>query len=424
MFNVTDSDERKPTMTEKKGKAGGIDVKALLAGDDAFIRAVVRAALQEMLEAERSEAVGAAKGERTSLRLGYRSGYYGRTLITRVGKRELRVPQGRFSTELFERDQRSERALVAALAEMYVQGVSTRKVKAITEELCGHSFSASAISTINKKLDENLAPFATRRLSEAFSYLILDARYEKVREAGVIASQAALIAIGIDWDGRRQVLGVELACPKGTQSVYRESRSSWRDFLLSLRERGLAGIEFVVADDHAGLKAAICEVLPEAADQRCYVHFLRNALDYVPRKVDDDCLQELRWIYDRRDLAEARPDLAAWIIKWQSKDPKLIGWVEETIEETLTFYRLPRQHHKHLKSTCPQGTRSVYMLERLNEEIKRRTHVVRIFPNAESCLRLVRALCIEVHENWLEAHRYLNMDYLRELKKETMRKAA
>jgi putative transposase len=203
---------------------------------------------------------------------------------------------------------------------------------------------------------------------------------------------------------------------KGTQSVYRESRSSWRDFLLSLRERGLAGIEFVVADDHAGLKAAIGEVLPEAAYQRCYVHFLRNALDYVPRKVDDDCLQELRWIYDRRDLAEARADLAAWIGKWQAKYAKLVTRVEENIEETLSFYRLPRQHHKHLKSTN--------MLERLNEEIKRRTHVVRIFPNAESCLRLVRALCVEMHENWLEAHRYLNMDYLRELKKEAIRTVA
>ena len=398
-------------MTEKKGKAGGIDVKALLAGDDAFIRAVVRAALQEVLEAEMTEALSAEKGERTAVRLGYRSSYYGRTLITRIGKLELRVPQdrnGRFSTELFERYQRSERALVAALAEMYVQGVSTRKVKAITEELCGHSFSASSISTINKKLDENLAQFATRRLSEAFPYLILDARYEKVREAGVIASHAVLIAIGIDWDGRRQVLGVELA--------NRESRSSWRDFLLGLRERGLTGVEFVVADDHAGLKAAIREVLSEAAYQRCYVHFLRNALDYVPRKVDDDCLQELRWLYDRRDLAEARADLAAWIGKWQVKYPRLIAWVEENIEETLTFYRLPRQHHKHLKSTN--------MLERLNEEIKRRTHVVRIFPNAESCLRLVRALCVETHENWLEAHRYLNMDYLRKLKKEAMRKAA
>jgi transposase-like protein len=189
------------------------------------------------------------------------------------------VPQdrdGRFSTELFERYQRSERALVAALAEMYVQGVSTRKVKAITEELCGHSFSASSISAINKKLDESLAQFACRRLAEAFPYLILDARYEKVRETGVIASQAVLIAIGVDWDGRRQVLGVELA--------NRESRSSWRDFLMGLRERGLGGVEFVVADDHAGLKGSIREVLPEAVYQRCYVHFLRNALDYVPRK--------------------------------------------------------------------------------------------------------------------------------------------
>ena len=398
-------------MTGRKGKAEVIDVKALVAGDEAFLRTVVRAALQEVLEAEMTEAVGAGKGERTASRLGYRSGYYARTLITRVGKLELRVPQdrdGRFSTELFERYQRSERALVAALAEMYVQGVSTRKVKAITEELCGHSFSASSISAINKKLDESLAQFASRRLSEAFPYLILDARYEKVREAGVIASQAVLIAIGIDWDGRRQALGVELA--------NRESRSSWRDFLMGLRERGLAGVEFVVADDHAGLKAAIREVLPEAAYQRCYVHFLRNALDYVPRKVDDDCLQELRWIYDRRDLAEARADLAAWIGKWQAKYPRLVAWVEENIEETLTFYRLPRQHHKHLKSTN--------MLERLNEEIKRRTRVVRIFPNAESCLSLVRALCVETHENWLEAHRYLNMDYLRELKKEAMRTAA
>src|SRR5512132_3792387 len=399
------------TMTEKKGKAEGIDVKALLAGDDTFIRTVVRAALQEVLEAEMAEAVDAAKGERASSRLGYRSGYYGRTLITRVGKLEPRVPQdrdGRFSTELFERYQRSERALVAALAEMYVQGVSMRKVKTITEELCGHSFSASSISAINKRLDESLAQFAGRRLAEPFPYLILDARYEKVREAGVIAGHAVLIAIGVDWDGRRQVLGVELA--------NRESRSSWRDFFLRMRERGLAGVEFVVADDHAGLEASIREVLPEAAYQCCYVHFLRNALDYVPRKVDDDCLQELRWLYDRRDLAEARADLAAWIGKWQAKYPRLVAWVEENIEETLTFYRLPRQHHKHLKSTN--------MLERLNEEIKRRTHVVRIFPNAESCLRLVRALCVETHENWLEAHRYLNMDYLRELKKEAPRKAA
>jgi transposase-like protein len=398
-------------MTRFEGKATRIDLKDLLSEDADLLRTLMRTALQEVLEAEMADVVGAAKGERTPARLGYRSGYYPRTLITRVGKLELRVPQdreGRFSTELFERYQRSEKALVAALTEMYVQGVSTRKVKAITEELCGHAFSAAAISAVNKKLDEGLRQFAERRLDEPYPYLILDARYERVREAGVIQSQAVLVAVGIDWEGRRQVLAVELA--------NRESRSSWRDFLAELRGRGLHGVEFVVSDDHAGLKAAIREVLSEAAWQRCYVHFLRNALDYVPRKVDDDCLRELRWLYDRRDLTEARADLAAWLAKWQSKYPKLCSWVEDNIEETLTFYKLPPQHHKHMKSTN--------MLERLNEEIKRRTHVVRIFPNAESCLRLIRALCVETHENWLEAHRYLNMDCLRELKKEALRKAA
>ena len=317
------------------------EVKALLAADRDFLRPLVQTVLQELLEAEMTEALGAEKGERTAARLGYRSGYYDRTLISRVGKLELRVPQdrhGRFSTELFERYQRSEKALVAALAEMYVQGVSTRKVKAITEELCGHSFSAAAISAINLKLDDGLAEFGRRRLDEACPYLIVDARYERVREAGVIRSQAVLLAIGINWDGRRSVLAVELA--------NRESRSSWREFLLELRQRGLSGVEFVVSDDHAGLRQAIVEVLPEAAWQRCYVHFLRNALDYVPRKVDDDCLRELRWLYDRRDFAEARRDLAAWLAKWQATYPKLCGWVEEHIEETLTFYRLGRTERR------------------------------------------------------------------------------
>jgi putative transposase len=398
-------------MTKSQRKAEQIDVKALLGQDQDFVRAGLEALLQAALEAEMTEAIGAAKGERTATRLSYRSGYYGRSLITRVGTLELRVPQdrfGQFSTELFERYQRSEKALVGTLAEMYVQGVSTRKVKAVTEALCGHSFSASAISAVNKSLDEALRTFAERRLNEPFPYLLLDARYEKVREGGIMISQAVLIAVAVDGEGRRQVLGVDLA--------NRESRSSWRDFLLQLQERGLFGVEFVVSDDHPGLKKAIREVLSGAAWQRCYVHFLRNALDYVPRKVDDDCLQELRWIYERRELAEVRGDIAAWLGKWQVKYPKLCDWVEENIEETLTYYRLPREHHKHMKSTN--------MLERLNQELKRRTHVVRIFPNAASCLRLVRALAVETHENWLEGTRYLNMQHLVEHKREALRQAA
>ena len=408
-------------MTEKQVKSGKIDIQALLNGDEDYLRSMVSAIVEATLEAEMTAALGAEKGERTSGRLGYRSGYYTRSLVTRVGTLELRVPQdreGRFSTRLFERYQRSEKALVGALAEMYVQGVSTRKVKAITEELCGHRFSASAISEINKKLDGELAAFAGRRLEEPYPYLILDARYERVREAGVIVSQAVLVAIGVDLEGRRNVLGLELA--------NRESRSSWKDFLLGLRDRGLHGVEYLVSDDHAGLKAAIREVLPEAAWQRCYVHFLRNALDYVPRKVDDDCLQELRWFGacpraghrpdpgDRRELAEVRQDLARWLTKWQAKYPKLTDWVEANVEETLTYYRLPLAHHKHMKSTN--------MLERLNQELKRRTHVVRIFPNAESCLRLIRALAVETHENWLEVTRYLNMAHLAGHKKEMRRR--
>jgi putative transposase len=283
-------------MTKGKGIVRLEDVKALLAADADYLRPLVQAVLQELLEAEMTEALAASKGERTPDRLGYRAGYYPRTLVTRVGKLELRVPQdrqGRFSTELFERYQRSEKALVAALAEMYVQGVSTRKVKSITEELCGHSFSASVISEINVRLDESLAQFARRRLVDACPYLILDARYERVREDGVIASQAVLLAIGIDWDGRRSILAVELA--------NRESRSSWKDFLLQLRERGLSGVEFVVSDDHAGLRKAIVEVLPEAAWQRCYVGLLKNVGFKAARGMT-------RRLVAREKLASARPD--------------------------------------------------------------------------------------------------------------------
>ena len=399
-------------MAQNKNTAGGLDVKTLLSEQQDLVRVVVQEVIQQVLEAEMDEALQAGKGERTEARLGYRSGYYSRSLLTRVGRIELRVPQdrqGRFSTQVFERYQRSEKALVLALAEMYVQGVSTRKVKAITEELCGHSFSASAVSEITKRLDQQLEEFAHRRLEvEPYPYLILDARYERVREGGVVQSRAVLIAIGINWDGRRCVLGVELA--------NRESSTSWRDFLVGLKQRGLSGVEFVVSDHHEGLRQAIAQILPEAVWQRCYVHFLRNALDHLPRRADDDCMKELRWIYDRRDGVEARRDLAAWLSKWQSKYPKLCDWVEQTIEQTLSFYCLPLAHHKHLKSTN--------MLERLTEEIKRRTSVVRIFPDESSCLRLVRALTMETHENWIEATRYLNMDLLREQRKQILREAS
>ena len=265
----------------------------LEAGRDS-VRDLLRSTLQEILEEEMTEALGAAKSERTSDRLGYRSGYCKRHLTTRVGQIELRVPQdrnGASGTELFERYERSEKAFVLALMQMQVHGVSTRKVAKVTEALCGHGFSASTISRINSKLDAELGKFAERRLEGSFPYLILDARYEKVREDGVVRDRAVLIAVGVDAAGRRQVLGVELAAG--------ESHASWRRFLESLRDRGLCGVVQVVSDDHSGLTKAIREVVPEAVRQRCYVHFLRNARTHLNRRSGDGCLRELRWIYDR-----------------------------------------------------------------------------------------------------------------------------
>lgn len=398
-------------MTRRKHSIDVTELKQIAQDQPDLLRPLIQAVLQEVLETEMDEALQAGKHERSADRLGYRSGYYRRNLVTRVGQLELRVPQdrqGHFSTAVFERYQRSEKALVAALAEMYVQGVSTRKVKAITEELCGHEFGADSISQINKKLDGELHCWAQRQLDEEYPYLIVDARYERVREDGVIRSRAVLVALGINWEGRRRVLAVELA--------HRESATSWKDFLVALKARGLTGVLLTISDDHPGLKKAIAEVVPEAAWQRCYVHFLRNALDYLSRKANDDCLLELRWLYDRRDLEEARRDLAAWLARWQERYPKLCLWVETNIEETFTFYRQPREHHKHLKSTN--------LLERLNEELKRRTHVIRIFPNEASCLRLVRALAVEQHEEWLEGARYLDMDPLREQRKVKLAMAA
>ena len=203
--------------------------------------------------------------------------------------------------------------------------------------------SASTISNMVKRLDDQLAAFSRRPLQETYPYLILDAGYEKLRENGVVGSRAVMIALGIDWDGRPR-------CWVWSWPTGRAARPGGNSNI-GLRERGLESVKFVVSDDHAGLRAAVPEVLPWAVWQRCYVHFLRNALDHMPRKRDHDCIQELRWLYDRRNLDEARADLAAWLVRWHARYPKLTAWVEENIEETLSHFKLPQQHHKHMKST-------------------------------------------------------------------------
>ena len=393
-------------MTKEKLAPKLEEVKAIFTENPDAFRRLLQKIVQDTLESEIENFLEAGPYERTETRRGYRAGYYSRRMETRVGTLTLRVPQdrqGNFKTELFERYQRSEKALVSTMMEMYIEGVSTRKVAKVTEVLCGTEFSAATVSSLTKKMDESLKKFANRPLTEAYPYIILDARYEKVRIDGIVQNQAVLIALGISWDGRREVLGVELAP--------RESKSIWKDFLIGLKERGLHGVEFVVSDDHCGIRNAVSSVLTEAVWQRCYVHFLRNALDHMPKKhIDPACMMELRWIYDRRTIDEAMSDLQAWLSKWSEKYPSLCEWVEENIHETLSFYKLPHLHHKHLKSTN--------MLERMNQEIKRRTHIIRTFPNRESCLRMVRALAVETHEAWQVETRYLNMDELKEYKKE------
>jgi len=275
-------------------------VKETLTQDGDLLRNIIQQVLQEMLEAEMDQVLGASKSERSDKRLGYRSGYYTRTLLTRVGRVSLRVPRdrdGRFSTELFDRYQRSEKALVLAVAEMYVQGVSTRDVSEIAEELLGDSISASTVSRLSKSLDEQVRAFTERKLEGEHPYLMLDARYEKVRENGVVASRAVLIATSVNKEGKREVLGVEIAD--------RESTNSWKDFISHLLARGLRGVKLVISDAHMGLQVAITELLTNALWQRCYVHFLRNARDYLPRNCSDSSIEELKFIYEQRSIEDA-----------------------------------------------------------------------------------------------------------------------
>ena len=277
-------------MTKEKIAPKLEEVKALFTENPDVLRNLLQKMVQDILESEMENFLEAGPYERTATRRGYRAGYYSRRLETRMGTLNLKIPQdrqGNFKTELFERYQRSEKALVCTIMEMYIEGVSTRKVAKVTEALCGTEFSAATVSSLSKKMDDSLKKFSSRPLTEAYPYLILDARYEKVRIDGIVQNQAVLIALGISWDGRREVLGVELA--------QKESKSIWKDFLIGLKARGLHGVEFVVSDDHCGICNAVSAVLTEAIWQRCYVHFLRNALDHMPKKhIDPACMTELR----------------------------------------------------------------------------------------------------------------------------------
>ncbi len=375
----------------------------VLLDDPDFLREIVERVVQQILEAEMTEHIGAAPYERAQGRKGQRNGRKPRTLRTRVGTLNLLVPQdreGTFSTRLFSRYQRNEKALVLALMEMYVEGVSTRKVKEITEELCGISFSKSLVSSLAGSLDTELGAWRNRRLeAEAYPYVFVDARYEKVRMDHRIVSQGVLIVSAVRDDGFREILGVEVADT--------ESEATYQELFRSLKRRGLKGVELVVSDEHEGLKAAAFRHFQGASHQRCQVHYARNLLGMVGASKRKELGADLRAIFVAPNREQALRIASSVADRWRGKgNEKVACHIEEHIEECLTCLAFPESHRRRIRTT--NG------LERLNQEIKRRTRVVRIFPNRESCLRLVTALAVEQSEEWLTGRRYLDMEELRE----------
>jgi putative transposase len=375
----------------------------VLLDDPNFLRQVVERVVQQMLEAEMSQHIGAAPYERSATRTGQRNGYKPRALRTRVGTLNLLVPQdreGTFSTRLFARYQRNEKALVLALMEMYVEGVSTRKVKEITEELCGTSFSKSLVSSLADSLDSELRAWRSRTLeADAYPYLFVDARYEKVRVDHKVVSQGVLVVSAVRDDGMREILGVEVADT--------ESEATYHQLSRSLKGRGLKGVELVTSDDHEGLKAAISRHFQGAAHQRCQVHYGRNLLGMLSVAKRKELASDLRAIFAAPERRSALRLASSVSEKWRGKGhEKVAEHLEERVEECLSCLAFPESHRRRIRTT--NG------LERLNQEIKRRTRVVRIFPNRESCLRLVSALAVEASEEWVTGRRYLDMQELEE----------
>ncbi len=354
--------------------------------------------MNSAMQLERSRHLKAELYERNRARTGYANGYKPKTMNTRVGEVQLAIPQTRgtdFYPQSLERGLRSERALKLALAEMYVQGVSTRKVTQITQELCGFEVSSSEVSRASKLLDEQLSAWRERPL-EAFPYVYLDARYEKVRYGGVVRSCAVLIAVGVDTSGNRQVLG--------TSVKLSEHEVHWRDFLTELKNRGLYGVQLFISDAHEGLKAARGSVFPTVPWQRCHFHLQQNAGQYVPRqKMKKEVAERIRAIFTAPKESEATRLLELFLEDYRKSAPELVNWAETALPEGLTVFTIPSAHRK--------KTRTVNMLERLNKEIKRRTRVATIFPNVESCLRLVTAVAMEISDEWEGAgRRYLQME--------------
>jgi len=354
----------------------------------------VQILLNEAMKLERVEYLGAEPYQRTEERRSYANGFKDKTVSSRLGKLELRVPQTRdsqFYPSALERGERSERALKLAIAEMYVQGVSTRKVAKITAELCGLEVTSTQVSRAAKLLDNELEAWRSRPLA-AVEYLILDARYEKVRVDGTVRDCAVLIAIGVLPGGNRSVLGVSVSLS--------EAEVHWREFLSSLKKRGMHGTKLVVSDAHEGLKAARKAIMPGVAWQRCQFHLMQNAMQHIP-KIDrrKQVAQDLRSIFNAKNLEDANEELKRFVELYQDSMPKIASWAENNIPEGLSVFLLPEEHRKRMRTTN--------MLERQNKELKRRTRVATLFPNEASLLRLVTAVLVELSDDWETGMKYL-----------------
>ena len=359
--------------------------------------------MNEAMKIERAQFLKAGPWERAEERVDQANGFKGKTLQLRSGAVRLRILQVRnlsFYPQSLERGCRSERALKLAIAEMYVMGVSTRKVTEITEELCGTEISSTQVSRLAKLLDEDLEKFRTRPIGE-FPYVILDARYEKVRHNGIVIDCGVLIAIGMNTEGKPENLGVSVSLS--------EAEVHWKKFLNGLVSRGLAGVLLIVSDDHSGLKAARTAVFQSIPWQRCQFHLAQNAQSYAPSvAMREEIGQAVRDIFTCTSLANAQDMKKKVASKFAKSAPEFVTWLEENIDEGLTIFQFPRPHWKRLRTTN--------LLERTNREIKRRTRVATLFPHAESCLRLVTAVLLEIHEEWVTGKTYLDMRPLKKWK--------
>lgn len=382
-FNITLSGEHLKDLFLSNGK------------DEAFSR-LLEEIFNQVLLAQSTEQLRAKPYERTDERTAYRNGTRERQLTTRVGKLTLKVPRhrnGQFSTELFSRYQRSEQALVLAMMEMVVNGVSTRKIERITEELCGETFSKSTISNLCKNLDPMVHEFKTRPLKDHYPFILVDAIYLKVRENDHVKSRGLLIAVGINKNGNREIIGFEIANT--------ENESSWGDFFISLKERGLKDVHLITSDNHKGLVKAIRRHFQGATWQRCQTHFSKNILDATPKSLQPEVKEELRKLYDAVDIDSARSVRDQIIYKYEDRAPRAITLLDEAFDDVTAVLTLPFKYRKKLRTTN--------MVERLNQEIRRRERVIRIFPNEASVIRLMGALLIELDEKWQSGRRCFDM---------------